>query len=206
MSERSSLDWPTWSTSFRNVATRTSTESWMIWSSAREITGACIRSPWESIRWNAGWKNGKSRSNNDKNSIETCTKPMRLPEIRTWRSPTFERKRDSSLFPSVLLHYNCCSNCLAASRKRPHRKLGPTLWSKRLLKSSAFSTIRSRRCIINSINDPNVFIMDHLLLLEPVKILEGENIHNVDLRQQQQQEEDRCLSSFSYWTSSFPVV
>ena len=36
------------------------------------------------------------------------------------------------------------------------------------------------RCIISSINDPNVFIMDHLLLLEPVKILEGENIHNVN--------------------------
>ena len=35
------------------------------------------------------------------------------------------------------------------------------------------------RCIINSINDPNVFIMDHLLLLEPVKVLEGETIHNV---------------------------
>jgi hypothetical protein len=37
------------------------------------------------------------------------------------------------------------------------------------------------RCIINSINDPNVFLMDHLLLLEPVKILEGENIHNVKM-------------------------
>lgn len=35
------------------------------------------------------------------------------------------------------------------------------------------------KCIINSINDPNVFIMDHLLLLEPVKILEGENIHTL---------------------------
>ncbi|CAF1113174.1 unnamed protein product [Rotaria magnacalcarata] len=35
------------------------------------------------------------------------------------------------------------------------------------------------KCIINSINDPNVFIMDHLLLLEPVKVLEGENIHNL---------------------------
>ncbi|CAF4331002.1 unnamed protein product [Rotaria socialis] len=34
-------------------------------------------------------------------------------------------------------------------------------------------------CIINSINDPNVFLMDHLLLLEPVKMLEGENIHNL---------------------------
>lgn len=40
---------------------------------------------------------------------------------------------------------------------------------------------RPFRCIINSINDPNVFIMDHLLLLEPVKILEGENIHTVIL-------------------------
>jgi hypothetical protein len=36
------------------------------------------------------------------------------------------------------------------------------------------------RCIINSINDPNVFIMDHLVLLEPVKVLEGENIHKVN--------------------------
>ncbi|CAF1358192.1 unnamed protein product [Adineta steineri] len=35
------------------------------------------------------------------------------------------------------------------------------------------------KCIINSINDPNVFVMDHLLLLEPVKVLEGENIHNL---------------------------
>jgi len=35
------------------------------------------------------------------------------------------------------------------------------------------------KCITSSINDPNVFIMDHLLLLEPVKYLEGENIHNL---------------------------
>ncbi|CAF0871203.1 unnamed protein product [Rotaria sordida] len=35
------------------------------------------------------------------------------------------------------------------------------------------------KCIINSINDPNVFIMDHLLLLEPIKVLEGENIHKL---------------------------
>jgi translation initiation factor 3 subunit M len=39
--------------------------------------------------------------------------------------------------------------------------------------------IDASKCIINSINDPNVFIMDHLLLLEPVKVLEGENIHNL---------------------------
>lgn len=36
------------------------------------------------------------------------------------------------------------------------------------------------RCIVNSINDPNVFVMDHLLSLEPVKVLEGENIHKVN--------------------------
>ncbi|CAF1324283.1 unnamed protein product [Didymodactylos carnosus] len=35
------------------------------------------------------------------------------------------------------------------------------------------------KCIISSIGDPNVFIMDHLLLLEPVKYLEGETIHNL---------------------------
>ncbi len=31
-----------------------------------------------------------------------------------------------------------------------------------------------------STNNPNVFIMDYLVLLEPVKVLEGENIHNVN--------------------------
>jgi len=36
------------------------------------------------------------------------------------------------------------------------------------------------RCIVSSINDPNVYVMDHLLLLEPVKILEGEPIHKVN--------------------------
>lgn len=35
------------------------------------------------------------------------------------------------------------------------------------------------KCIVSSINDPNVFIMDHLLLLEPVKILEGEPVHKL---------------------------
>ena len=38
---------------------------------------------------------------------------------------------------------------------------------------------RSYRCIIQSINDPNVFLLDHLLVLEPVKILEGETVHKV---------------------------
>jgi hypothetical protein len=33
-----------------------------------------------------------------------------------------------------------------------------------------------------STNNPNVFIMDHLVLLEPVKVLEGENIHNVNAK------------------------
>jgi len=35
------------------------------------------------------------------------------------------------------------------------------------------------KCIISSVSDPNVFILDHLLLLEPVKFLEGETIHNL---------------------------
>lgn len=35
------------------------------------------------------------------------------------------------------------------------------------------------KCIVSSINDPNVYVMDHLLLLEPVKILEGEPIHKL---------------------------
>ncbi|UJR22002.1 hypothetical protein I4U23_025070 [Adineta vaga] len=37
----------------------------------------------------------------------------------------------------------------------------------------------AEKCIINSINDPNVFVMDHLLLLEPVKVLEGGTIHKL---------------------------
>ncbi|CAF1483809.1 unnamed protein product [Adineta ricciae] len=37
----------------------------------------------------------------------------------------------------------------------------------------------AEKCIITSINDPNVFVMDHLLLLEPVKVLEGGTIHKL---------------------------
>lgn len=35
------------------------------------------------------------------------------------------------------------------------------------------------RCIVTHLGDPNTFLMDHLLLLKPVKFLEGELIHEV---------------------------
>jgi translation initiation factor 3 subunit M len=35
------------------------------------------------------------------------------------------------------------------------------------------------KCIIYCINDPNIFIFDSLLLLEPIRYLEGELIHDV---------------------------
>jgi hypothetical protein len=38
------------------------------------------------------------------------------------------------------------------------------------------------RCIFYCINDPSTYIFDNFLLLEPIKYLEGELIHNVFLR------------------------
>lgn len=37
----------------------------------------------------------------------------------------------------------------------------------------------AHRCIVYCINDPSIFIFDSLLLLEPIKYLEGELIHNL---------------------------
>ena len=35
------------------------------------------------------------------------------------------------------------------------------------------------RCIVSFLNDPNTFLMDHLLNLKPVQFLEGELIHDL---------------------------
>lgn len=35
------------------------------------------------------------------------------------------------------------------------------------------------KCIVSFLNDPNTFLMDHLLTLKPVKFLEGEPIHDL---------------------------
>lgn len=37
----------------------------------------------------------------------------------------------------------------------------------------------AKRCIVSSLGDPNTFLLDHLLALKPVKILEGELIHDL---------------------------
>lgn len=37
----------------------------------------------------------------------------------------------------------------------------------------------AHKCIVYCINDPNIFVFDSLLLLEPIKYLEGELIHNL---------------------------
>nr|XP_022345246.1 eukaryotic translation initiation factor 3 subunit M-like [Crassostrea virginica] len=37
----------------------------------------------------------------------------------------------------------------------------------------------AHRCIVTHLGDPNTFLMDHLLLLKPVKFLEGELIHEL---------------------------
>lgn len=37
----------------------------------------------------------------------------------------------------------------------------------------------AQKCIISSLADPNVLLLDHLLTLKPIKFLEGEPIHNL---------------------------
>lgn len=37
----------------------------------------------------------------------------------------------------------------------------------------------ANKCIVSFISDPDTFLMDHLLTLKPVKILEGEPIHDL---------------------------
>jgi len=39
--------------------------------------------------------------------------------------------------------------------------------------------IDAQKCIVSSLADPNTFLMDNLLALKPVKILEGERIHDL---------------------------
>ena len=45
--------------------------------------------------------------------------------------------------------------------------------------SASKSRDDAHKCIVYCINDPNIFVFDSLLLLEPIKYLEGELIHNV---------------------------
>lgn len=35
------------------------------------------------------------------------------------------------------------------------------------------------RCIVTSLGDPNAFLLDNLLVLKPVRFLEGELIHDL---------------------------
>ncbi|XP_071954853.1 eukaryotic translation initiation factor 3 subunit M-like [Antedon mediterranea] len=37
----------------------------------------------------------------------------------------------------------------------------------------------AHRCIVNTLADPNIYLMDHLIALRPVKFLEGELIHDL---------------------------
>lgn len=37
----------------------------------------------------------------------------------------------------------------------------------------------AQKCIVTSLADPNTFLMDHLLTLKPVKVLEGELLHDL---------------------------
>ena len=39
----------------------------------------------------------------------------------------------------------------------------------------------AHRCIVTCLNDPDTYLVDHLLSLKPVKFLEGESIHNASL-------------------------
>lgn len=45
--------------------------------------------------------------------------------------------------------------------------------------SASKSRDDAHKCIVYCINDPNIFVFDSLLLLEPIKYLEGELVHNL---------------------------
>lgn len=85
-------------------------------------------------------------------------------------------------FCLVQMHYNFYLNYLVLIQKKVHWKLVAmllSLWFQNLFFVFIMMNLFFR-CIVSSINDPNVYVMDHLLLLEPVKILEGEPIHKVN--------------------------
>lgn len=46
-------------------------------------------------------------------------------------------------------------------------------------RSTSSNTFSLLRCIVRALKDPNTFLMDHLLILKPVRFLEGELIHDV---------------------------
>lgn len=141
---------------------------------------ASIRFQSELIRWKNGSKNGNLHPNKFKNSIEACMTLILPSMIRMYSrfNLNFSKYFD---FYLEQMHYNFYLNYLVLIQKKVHWKLEAMLLS--MWFPNVFRMCNDEfvfRCIVSSINDPNVYVMDHLLLLEPVKILEGEPIHKVN--------------------------
>lgn len=100
--------------------------------------------------------------------------PTKLDEVKKyfkiWQSNTEEVQALYRLLFDALSQMNDSSNAL---------KVVIELLSTFDKDSASKSRDDAHKCIVYCINDPDIFVFDSLLLLEPIKYLEGELIHNL---------------------------
>jgi len=90
--------------------------------------------------------------------------------LQTWRSNIEETQVAYRLLFEALSQVNDSANAL---------KLVIELLGTYDKDTASKSRDDANKCIVYCINDPNMFVFDSLLLLEPIKYLEGELIHNL---------------------------
>lgn len=90
--------------------------------------------------------------------------------LQTWHSNTEETQHLYRLLFEALSQMNDSQNAL--------KVIGELLGTFNK-ESASKSRDDAHKCIVYCINDPSIFVFDSLLLLEPIKYLEGELIHNL---------------------------
>lgn len=90
--------------------------------------------------------------------------------LQTWNSSIEETQALYRLIFEALSQVNDSQNAL---------KFVTELLSTYTKETASKSRDDAHKCIVYCINDPNCFVFDSLLLLEPIKYLEGELIHNL---------------------------
>lgn len=100
--------------------------------------------------------------------------PINLDQIKryliTWQSTTEETQVLYRLLFEALSQMNDSQNAL---------KFVTELLGTYTKETASKSRDDAHKCIVYCINDPNIFVFDSLSLLEPIKYLEGELIHNL---------------------------
>jgi len=90
--------------------------------------------------------------------------------LQTWQSNTEETQTLYRLLFEAVSQMNDSQNSL---------KFITELLGTYTKETASKSRDDAHKCIVYCINDPNIFVFDSLLLLEPIKYLEGELVHNL---------------------------